>query len=606
MKLRRVILSTKIFQPLSRWRSGFMGFKSVEDGGFDLEKFRVMPLFKGLGRRAMVWSIPLAIVTIGMILRFANLEPVVYWGDEVYSSMRIFGYTTVEIHRAIARNPLLSAEVLQSFQTLDPTNGLNASIKSMAIEDSHIAPLYFVLARIWASCFGDSAASLRSLSGVFGVLLMPATYYLAFELFNAGMDGRRGPPVGLRRSTDREPGDRRTAPRSARAPHAIASWAMVLVASSPLHLLMAREVRLYSLWTLMTVLSSIFLLRALKQPSGERWGLFAIVLTLNFYSNFLTIITFAGYLIYVLVTHRADRALIRQFGVASSVSLMGFAPWLGIFLTRQIVDNRDTEGVVGIMSGRLAIRNWFELLRRLVIDFNTTPATSIGWSIGLTAMTLLLIGLLILGFRRLIQERGLPVWLFILTLTLPLPLCFFDRSLQGLLPSRYLLPSYIGLQLVLAYWLGQQTIARSRAVWCSLIMVMIVLVGGLSCGQAIAADTWWNKHFSNCNPAIARMVNQSPNPLIISDGTGGKFFDHALSNILSLSRLVRPGTQFQLTTEIAAPMTIATGFSDRFVVTPSKILRDRLEQQHPGKLQPLLELENPYRGSPICLWRLLP
>ncbi len=591
-----------------------MGLKSFEGDEFSGGGFPVRLWWKGLGRRTMIWSGPLVIVTIGMILRFANLEPVVYWGDEVYSSMRIFGYTTVAIHRAIAHNPLLSAEVLQSFQTLDPSNGLNATIKSMAIEDSHIAPLYFILARIWASWFGDSAGSLRSLSAVFGVLLMPATYYLAFELFGAGTDGRRAPPVGLRRLTDRPTGDRRTAPRSARAPHAIASWAMVLVASSPLHLLMAREVRLYSLWTLMTVLSSIFLLRALKQPSGERWGLFAIALTLNFYSNFLAIITFVGYLIYVVVSYRADRALIRQFGVASAVSLMGFSPWLGIFLTRQMVDNRDTEGVVGVMSGRLAMRNWFELLRRLVIDFNTTPSTGIGWAIGLTAMTLLLIGLLILAFRRLMQERGLPVWLFILTLTLPLPLCFFDRSLQGLLPSRYLLPSYIGLQLLLAYWLGQQTIARwsatdrrsSRGVLCSLIMAMIVLVGGLSCGQAIAADTWWNKHFSNCNPAIARTVNQAPNPLIISDGTGGKFFDHALSNILSLSRSLRPGTQFQLTTEIAAPITIASGFSDWFVVTPSQTLRDRLEQQYPGKLQPLLELENPYRGSPVCLWRLLP
>jgi uncharacterized membrane protein len=589
-----------------------MGLKSFEGDGFASGGWGAL-LWEGLGRRSAAWGWPLAIVMIGVILRFANLEPVVYWGDEVYSSMRIFGYTTLGIHRAIAHNPLLTAEILQSFQTLDPSNGLNASIKSMAIEDSHVAPLYFILARVWASCFGDSAGSLRSLSAVFGVLLMPATYYLAFELFSPGTDGRRAPPVGMRRSTDGDRGDRRTAPRSARAPHAIASWAMVLVASSPLHLLMAREVRMYSLWTLTTVLTSIFLLRALKQPSGERWGLFAIVLTLNFYSNFLAIITFAGYLLYVTVSHWRDRALIRQFGVASSVSLIGFAPWMGIFLTRQVVDNRDTEGVVGVMSGRLAIRNWFELLRRLVIDFNTTPSTSIGWAIGLMVMTGLLIGLLILGFRRLMQERGLPVWLFILTLTLPLPLCFFDRSLQGLLPSRYLLPSYIGLQLVLAYWLGQQTIAQwsatdrraSRAVW-SVIMAAIVAVGVLSCGQAIAANQWWNKHFSNCNPEIARIVNQAPNPLIISDGTGGKFFDHGLSNILSLSRSVRPGTQFQLTTEIAAPMTIATGFSDRFVVTPSKILRDRLEQQYPGKLQPVLELENPYRGSPVCLWRLLP
>jgi hypothetical protein len=101
-------------------------------------------------------------------------------------------------------------------------------------------------------------------------------------------------------------------------------------------------------------------------------------------------------------------------------------------------------------------------------------------------------------------------------------------------------------------------------------------------------------------------VNQAANPLLISDGTGGKFFDHALSNVLSLSRAVKPGTQFQLTTELDPPMTIATGFSDRWVVTPSQLLRDRLQQQYPGKLQPLMELENPYRGSKVCLWRLLP
>jgi uncharacterized membrane protein len=588
-----------------------MGFKTDEGDGF-LHQFEPIALLQNVSRDSAEWVLPLAIVTIGLILRFTNLAQLVYWGDEVYSSLRIFGHTTTALHRTIAQYPLVSAAVLQSFQTLEPSNGLNATIKSIAIEDAHIAPLYFILARVWASCFGDSAASLRSLSAVFGVLLMPATYYLAFELFSPSTDGRRAPSVGMRRwsSTDRRSstdGDRRTAPRSWSLPHAIASWAMILVASSPLHFLMAREVRLYSLWTLMTVVTSIFLLRALKQPSGERWGLFAITLTLTFYSNLLAIITFAGYLTYVIISHWHDRAMIRQFGVASCLSLMGFSPWMGIFLTRQIVDNRDDEGVIGLMSSRLAVRNWFELLRRGLIDFNTTPNTSIAWAIGLTASTLLGVGLLVYGFRQLIQQRGLQVWLFIVTLTLPLPLCFLDRSFQGLLPSRYLLPSYIGGQLVLAYLLGLKTVQRSpRSVVWPLIMVTIVSVGILSCGQAISAPVWWNKHFSNCNPAIARRVNQSPNPLVISDGTGGKFFDHALSNVLSISRLVKPETQFQITTEIAPPIVIATGFSDRFVVTPSVILRDRLNQQYPGKLQPLLELDNPYRDSPVCLWRLLP
>jgi uncharacterized membrane protein len=585
-----------------------MGFKSIEGDGW-LHSIQTNPILKRhLSRSTAAWVLPFAIVMIGMILRFTNLEQLVYWGDEAYSSLRIFGYTTTALHRAIAQSAPISATVLQSFQTLDPTNGLNATIKSIAIEDAHIAPLYFILARVWASCFGDSAASLRSLSAVFGALLMPAIYYLAFELFSPSTDGRRSPPVGSRRSTD---GDRRTAPRTAHLPHAIASWAMVLVASSPLHFLMAREARLYSLWTLMTVVTSIFLLRALKQPTGERWGLFAIALTLTFYSNLLAMITFAGYLTYVIISQWHDRAMIRKFGVASCLSLMGFSPWMGIFLTRQIVDNRDNEGLVGIMSPQLAIRNWFELLRRYLIDFNTTPSTSIGWAIGLTAMALLGLGLLVYGGRQLIQQRGRPVWLFIATLTLPLPLSFLDRSFQGLLPPRYLLPSYIGVQLILAYVLGHKTVQRptnrsARSVVWPMIMVTIVGVGILSCGQAISAPVWWNKHFSNCNPAIAHRVNQSPHPLVISDGTGGKFFDHALSNVLAISRLVKPETQFQITTETAPPIAIATGFSDRFVVTPSPILRDRLNQQYPGKLQPLLELENPYRGSKVCLWRLLP
>jgi uncharacterized membrane protein len=564
-----------------------MGFKSTPNRADYFEYWRRLTLFSGSQRQVMIWGVALAVMTIAVILRFTQLDAAVYWGDEVYSSLRIFGHRTTQLHQAIGQGQLISAAVLQSFQHLVPAQGLNQTLAALAIEDAHIAPLYFVLARVWASCFGDSAGSLRALAAMFGALVIPASYYLAMDLFNLPTrDGSQLP-----RATT----------------HAMACWMMILVASSPLHFLMAREARGYSLWTLLTVLSSIFLLRALKAPSWERWGLFAIALMLNFYSNFLAIITFAGYLTYVAIVHWRDRQTLREFGVAATVSLMGFAPWAATFLTRQIVDNRDSEGVVGVISGRLAVRNWFELIRRLWIDFNTTPATTIGWAIGLTVMTIVGIGLIILGGQRIVRHSGMRVWLFLLLLTLPLPLCFFDRSLQGLLPSRYLLPSYMGVQLMAAYWLGHETIARSRRrlLWLGL-MGTIVIVGLLSCHQATFASGWWNKHFSDCNPAIARLVNEVPRPLVISDGTGGEFFDHGLSNVLSVSRLVKPETHFQVGLETEAPIAIAPDFTDRFVVTPSQMLRDRLEQQYPGKLQPLLELDNPYRGSKVCLWRLLP
>jgi uncharacterized membrane protein len=549
----------------------------------------------GFSRQAGLWMLVLSIVTVSVILRFNNLAGEVYWGDEVYSSLRIFGHTTQALRETIAQGIPVSAQVVQSFQALVPSQGIPTTLQSLALEDAHLAPLYFVLARIWSNYFGDSVGSLRSLSVIFGLLLIPGTYYLASELFSTLLNK----PTAKMQPMSTEV--------SRRAVQAMAQWAMVLVAVSPLQLLAAREARFYSLWVLTTVLSSVFLLRALKRPSWIRWGLFTIALTLNFYSTLLGVITFAGYLIYVLIAYWRERRIIWRFGIASMSSLLTFAPWIVVFLTRRIVDNRDTEGRFSVIDGRLAIRNWFALVRRLFIDFDTTPSTSALWAIGLTVVALVGAGLVIYGFRQLLQHSGVRVWLFIVMLIVPLPMYFFTLSLQGLLPSRYLLPSYIGLQLILAYLLGYKTVQRSRPLpFWSIVMVGIVSIGLLSCAQVTSTTVWWNKYYSNCNPEIARIVNQASQPLVISDGTGGVAFDHGLSNVVSVARLVRPETQFQVTLETAPPISIASGFSDRLVVTPSQILHDRLEQQYPGKLQPMLELEDPYRGSKVCLWRLLP
>jgi hypothetical protein len=310
--------------------------------------------------RSRSWLFALVVMTIGGLLRFTHLETSVYWGDEVYSSLRIFGHTTQQLHAAIAAGQLVSHDQLQVFQQLIPTQGLDRTLASLAVEDAHIAPLYFVLARIWGSIFGDSAAAMRSLAALFSLLLIPASYYLAMDLFN--LPRSNGQPQLPRRTTN-----------------AIASWMMILVASSPLHFLMAREARGYSLWTLTTVLSSIFLLRALKQSQlqqsqlqqsqqsqqsqlqqsqWDRWVLFSITMALNFYSNFLAFITLTGYLVYVIVLYWRDRTILRQFGVAVSLSLLSFFPWLSLFITRAVVENHDGEGVIGTFDGRLALRNW--------------------------------------------------------------------------------------------------------------------------------------------------------------------------------------------------------------------------------------------------------
>jgi hypothetical protein len=132
----------------------------------------------------------------------------------------------------------------------------------------------------------------------------------------------------------------------------------------------------------------------------------------------------------------------------------------------------------------------------------------------------------------------------------------------------------------------------------------VVVTGILASGMMVRSEVWWNKQFSNCNPAIARLVNKAEAPLIISDGTGQTFFDHALSNVISLSRLLKPSVAFQLTVEGKTPVIPETGYSDRFVLTPSASLLTWLKGEYGDRLVKVKQSVSDYRGSDVCLWRI--
>jgi uncharacterized membrane protein len=382
-----------------------------------------------------------------------------------------------------------------------------------------------------------------------------------------------------------------------------------MLATSPLQLLIAREARMYSLWELTTILSSWLLLRALRRHRWGDWGWFAIALMLLFYSHFLALMTGLGYVAYVMVIHFRDRQILQRFAVAAVVSVLSFAPWLWFFFTRAIVDNRDAEGTIGRANLRLMMRNLFALVRRIFIDFNTTPATSKFWAIGLSLVSVVGLVLIVYAAWQLWRTQRRSAF-FLACLASPSLLCMMPQLTQGLLPERYVLPTYLAISLVIAHLCATTQRPRfSRGHWQAwqrpIAISLIVAIGLMSCGRVVQAQQWWNKYFSNCNPAIAQIVNQSPRPLVISDGTGGVFFDHGLSNLLALSHYLKPDVSLQIGLETRPLSGIANeGYSDRFVVTPSASLRDQLNQQFPNQLQPLLTLENPYRGSSVCLWKL--
>ncbi len=543
------------------------------------------------------------IIAIGVCFRFANLDRKVYWGDEVYSSLRIFGYTTEQMHREIAIGKPVKAEVLQQFQSRSPQHGVAQTVQVLVQEDSHLTPLYFVLARLWGNWFGDSTVAMRSFSVVLSVIMLPGLYWLAMELFGNSV---------------------------------IAGTSVLLATISPVQLIFAQEARFYSLWILTTVLSSAALLRALRINTWASWGQFTIALIANLYAQFLAVLTLGGYAVYVLITtllqpavstqdlfvqdlstqdlstngrNRRNWSALFRFAIAAGVGFMTLGPWLWIFLHREADDTDDSLSKAKTLAK--AAKNLFVVFSRGFIDFNWNRNASSPQLILLGILTLICLGIVLAAMRRLFQETKLRSSLFVVILLMSSLLPLLPMSLKDALPARYLLPSYLALELALAYLLGTNLqnpqACRPRWVW-SAATVFLVTLGLLSCGSIVRAEDWWVKQYSSCNPDIAQLVNRAAKPLVISDGNGVRTFDHAMSNVVSLARLVKPETQFQVFLEKQLPesIPIADGFSDRFLLTPSKALLSKLEAQYPGKLHPeVTGSDNGYRnGQNYCLWRL--
>ncbi len=64
----------------------------------------------------MLRFLGILLLVLCIFLRFVNLGEKVYWGDEVYTSLRISGYTTPELVHQVADGHIISIEDLQKYQ----------------------------------------------------------------------------------------------------------------------------------------------------------------------------------------------------------------------------------------------------------------------------------------------------------------------------------------------------------------------------------------------------------------------------------------------------------------------------------------------------------
>ena len=232
------------------------------------------------------------IIIVGLFLRFYNIDKREYWGDEAITSLTVSGHTRPELE-SFYDGHAMQARDWQQFQT--PTGPVSGCVAELVQKGGQHPPFFYLMSRFMASMFGSSVFVMRFLPAVFGVLILPAAYWLCLELFQSQL---------------------------------VATICMAIIAVSPCQVLYAQDAREYSLLCLLAALTSATMLKAARSGSAKIWNAYALLSALSFYTQPLSALVAAGQTIYLLVAERLrlnenTRNQLRSIFYA----VLAFLPW---------------------------------------------------------------------------------------------------------------------------------------------------------------------------------------------------------------------------------------------------------------------------------------
>ena len=523
-----------------------------------------------ISRNWLFFAIVIVLV-IGIFFRFANLDRKFYWIDETYTSLRISGYTEAKMLQEISYQEIISPSDLQRYQQINSDRNLTDTLRSLAVEDPQHPPMYYILARYWAQWFGSSVTAMRSLAAVISLLVFPAIYWLAWELFESS---------------------------------AVAWMAIAIFAISPYHILFAQEARQYSLWTLATILSTAALLRATSATKEDEqpirvvyhWAIYALLTAMGLYTHLLFVCVIAAHAIYIAII--ANWRDIKTFTAYFATTLVAFIAFTPILVNA--VENFDQIRSTTVWAQQTnflrLVTRWVGSVTIAFFDIGT-DGTANGTQLALVIpLSLIILGLVGYALYFLCRQTPKRVWLLILLLIattavfLAVP-DIFQGGRRSTNP-RYLVPCYVGIQLAVAYLLSTKISKnldnfKQQRLWKTAIIALFS-AGIISAGVSSQADSWWNKGsgWLRAELEVIRIVNAASNPLIVSDTN--------IAYIMPLSYRLQPKVKLLIeprcytscyqNRELAVkkPQTpkIPGGLGELFLYRPSSALRSAIGQQN--------------------------
>lgn len=458
--------------------------------------------FKNSFRVATISLMAIAIA-LGIFLRFTHLDTRIPTHDEVFTALRVSGYTEAELVTDLT-HPVRPVDIkyLQKYQRPNAEKTVLSTITGLAQEEPQLTPLYYIIIKLWAQFAGSSMAILRSGSAIISLLAFPCIYWLCLELFKS---------------------------------HLTASIATVLLAVSPFYLMYSQDARHYSLWAVCILFSSAVLLRVSRSNSRLGWLVYGLSVAVSLYTGLLSVIVGVGHLIYTVVISRYRLPQFFPSLVALGTGFAIFSPWIAVVAAQgsQVKKMSGQEPSDKLSIFELA-RSWVRQPGRLLYDLNQPPEISSIEKIFQYSVTALCLVFVIYTLYTLYRTTAKEAWLFVLTLigTTAIGLAVQDLTLGGHAATggmsnipKYLTPCFLGLILAIAHLFSFQITHSSswkRRAWQAMMTVFITT-------QIINSIVLWQSPFASVSgrllePIIFSMaasdiINQADKPLLVTESS---------------------------------------------------------------------------------------
>lgn len=511
-------------------------------------------------------------IALGIVFRFHNLDLKVFWADEVINAQYMAGYTDMQLGNQVQQwdGQIIEPRALLKYQTPNRDTTSFDVIRALAIDEPQSPPLYYLCLRWWIHAFGTSIAARRSLSVCFSLVALVLLFRLCSTLFKSSTT----------------------------------AWiATALVAVSPIHLIYAQEARYYAAWTASILLSTLMIVWAVRKESIGRWLAYALTTIVGLYTFPLTMIVICIQGFYVLsVCQLKFKKVFANylFSVAGSIAL--YSPWLYFIAvnSHKISDWRQKDiSILRLAMGwvsKLEIAFWdlhkifesnFQQIQPLILDLSLKTAIVVAFFYSMYVLwktardkptVVLLYGLIVIPWA---------------TMAIPDLVSGGIRSLI----ARYLLPSYLGMQISMAYMFTQEiervVSSQFRKKVACLALSFFLTISMASSLYYLNQDVWWNKNNNVDNPHIAEIINSSTDALVIAKLTGD-----AGRSIISLSYSLDENVKLQLYPSDSDLPEFDWSFEHIYLYNPS----DNLLNALPEREAPSVEIA--YEGVRRSLYKV--